>query len=301
VARKSLKSLKNQRLAVAYMRVSTEEQHLGPEAQRKQIELWAKHQEITVVAWHLDQGLSGAAGIEHRLGLAKAINDVKAHGAGWLVIAKRDRLARDAHLAGTIERVVKALGARIVSATGGPVSDEPIARFGRLVEDGVAELERDFTVARTKAALAVKRDRGERIGTIPYGSRLAGNGRHHEPRRCADGCLGCLCLEECPDEQKTIAAAHELRARGVTLRGIASMLDLEGFKTRRGTPFTHVQVCKMLGIAPTKTPAVPSPEQTSPVEELEEAPEAPEAPTEALEDQQSRVLGALARLGRGAA
>jgi hypothetical protein len=127
---------------------------------------------------------------------------------------------------------------------------------------------------RTKAALAVKRDRGERIGTIPYGLRLAADGRHHEPRRCHGACLGCLRLEESPEEQSTVAKARELRDRGVTLRGIASMLDLEGFKTRVGTAFTHVQVSKMLGRVPISKPAEPEPEPQKAPAKLSESFEA---------------------------
>jgi hypothetical protein len=70
---------------------------------------------------------------------------------------------------------------------------------------------------------------------IPYGFRLAADGS----------------LEEAADEQAVIARVRELNERGLPLRGIASMLDLEGFKTRRGTAFTHIQVSNMLGRTPT--------------------------------------------------
>jgi len=44
--------------AVAYLRVSTEDQALGPEAQRASIEAWAARQGIEVATWHTDQGIS---------------------------------------------------------------------------------------------------------------------------------------------------------------------------------------------------------------------------------------------------
>ena len=40
--------------AVAYLRVSTEDQHLGPEAQEHAIREWASRQGITLVAIHTD-------------------------------------------------------------------------------------------------------------------------------------------------------------------------------------------------------------------------------------------------------
>jgi site-specific DNA recombinase len=267
MARKYAKSLGNSSIAVAYLRVSTEEQHLGPEAQRRQIEGWAQRQEVTIVAWHADHGISGAAGIDHRPGLAAALNELRARRAGWLVVAKRDRLARDVMLAGAIEKVVRSSGGRLASADGAPTGDEPAEVMQRQIGDVFAEYERAIIAARTKAALAVKKARGERVGTVPYGFHVAANGVQLEPDA---------------GEQATIAAAWVLRNRGVTLRGIASMLDLDGHKSRKGTAFTHVQVCKMLGHEPAPKPR-------------EETPEAPRAFDAA--GQRARTMVALRRRG----
>jgi hypothetical protein len=48
----------------------------------------------------------------------KALGELRALGAGVLVVAKRDRLARDVYVAATIERAVASGGARVVSADG---------------------------------------------------------------------------------------------------------------------------------------------------------------------------------------
>jgi hypothetical protein len=61
------RSAGNPSLAVAYVRVSTEDQNLGPEAQRAAIERWAPSRGITVAAWHQDC-LSGATAVEDRPG-----------------------------------------------------------------------------------------------------------------------------------------------------------------------------------------------------------------------------------------
>ena len=45
---------------MAYIRVSTEDQALGPEAQRAAIENWAARQGVQVLSWHIDQGVGGA-------------------------------------------------------------------------------------------------------------------------------------------------------------------------------------------------------------------------------------------------
>ena len=87
----------------------------------------------------------------------------------------------------------------------------------------------DFTHHRqlTKAALDVKKARGERVGQIPYGYRLAADGLHLEPD---------------PSEQRTIARAKALRDAGLTVRRIAEGLSREGFRNRAGHPLAFQAV-----------------------------------------------------------
>src|SRR5215831_17616573 len=92
----------NSSLAVAYSRVSTEDQNLGPEAQRAAIEAWAARHGVAVVSWHHDHGVSGATPAAERPALLEALAAVRAHGAGVLVALKRDRIARDVAVAVTI-------------------------------------------------------------------------------------------------------------------------------------------------------------------------------------------------------
>ena len=82
--------------AVGYLRVSTQDQHLGPEAQRATIETWAAREGVQVTAWHVDMGVSGATPIDARPGLVAALASLREHGAGILVVAKRDRICRRA-------------------------------------------------------------------------------------------------------------------------------------------------------------------------------------------------------------
>ena len=44
-------------VAVAYVRVSKDDQKLGPEAQRASIEAWAAREGVRVASWHVDQGV----------------------------------------------------------------------------------------------------------------------------------------------------------------------------------------------------------------------------------------------------
>ena len=80
--------------------------------------------------------------------------------------------------------------------------------------------ERQTISERTRDALRHKRSNGERTGNVPYGFRLAADGKHVEPDSA---------------EQAAVLAIHSLRAEGHSLRGIATTLNSHGHRTRRGT------------------------------------------------------------------
>jgi DNA invertase Pin-like site-specific DNA recombinase len=209
------------RTAVAYLRVSTDEQHLGPEAQRAAILAWAAREGVTIAAWHVDAGVSGAAEIAKRPALLAALADLRARRAGLLVVAKRDRLARDVMAAAMIERLTVDAGARVLSAAGeGTESDDPASCLMRAMVDAFAAYERALIAARTKAALGVKRSRGECVGEAPYGWRADDAGR----------------LVPDATEQAVIVRVRALRASGMTLRAIVAALQAAGVPTRSGGP-----------------------------------------------------------------
>lgn len=155
--------------AVAYLRASTERQDLSPGAQRAAIERWAAGAGVVVVAWHEDLGVSGGTALEDRPGLLSALDGLDALGAGTLVVAKRDRLARDVLTAALVERLCGRKGARVVAADGVANGDGPEAALMRTLLDAFAAYERALIRARTRAALAVKKSRGERTGGVPMG------------------------------------------------------------------------------------------------------------------------------------
>jgi DNA invertase Pin-like site-specific DNA recombinase len=208
---KSKKPITDASKAVAYIRVSTDEQHLGPEAQLAAIEQWAARQSITLVAVHRDIGVSGATPLADCNGLMAALEDIKVHGAGLLVVAKRDRLARDVMKSAMAEARAEALGGRIVSAAGEGDGTDPAAKLMRTIINAFAEYELLIIKARTTAALAVKKTKGERIGGIPYGfSDMDGK------------------LVPNEDERTIIRLAKELSSNGLSMRGICTKFASEG-------------------------------------------------------------------------
>lgn len=228
------------RTAVAYLRVSTREQKLGPEAQRRAIEQWASQHSVVVASWHADQGVSGASPIEKRPALLEAISALGTHGAGMLVVAKRDRLGRDVALVLAIESLAGKAGARVISTSGEGTDiradhDDPNAELHRGITDVFAAHERNMIRHRTRAALAVKRSRGERVGHIPLGMRVAPLPLHPLTKRP-------YVLEPDPIEQATIELIRTMADNGASQRTIASKV----VNPRTGKPFSQPSICLLL-------------------------------------------------------
>ena len=87
----------------------------------------------------------------------------------------------------------------------------------RSVVSAFAAFERALRAQRTRAALAVKKSRGERVGSVPFGSRLAPDG---------------VSLEAEQREVAALARIQALRAEGLAFRAIARALESEGHAPR---------------------------------------------------------------------
>jgi DNA invertase Pin-like site-specific DNA recombinase len=179
----------------------------------------------------IDAGTSGSLAIEDRPVLLDAVAALKR--GDVLLVAKRDRLGRDVIAVAMIERLIAKRGARVVSAAGeGTDSDDPAALLMRRLIDSFAEYERALIAARTRAALAAKRRRGERVsGLVPFGYRLGADGRTLLPAE---------------DEQRTIETIQLLRDGGESMRAIAGRLNGLGLRTRSGAPWRFEYVRRVL-------------------------------------------------------
>lgn len=221
---------------VAYLRVSTDEQAQSGAGLKGQEDACRRHAEregVYLVGPFADEGVSGAAGLDKRPGLLDALSALDA--GGVLLVAKRDRLGRDPLLiVALIEAAVSRKGCRVVSAAGeGTAPDGPTDVLMRRMVDAFAEYERLVIKSRTKSALTAKARRRERVGTIPYGCRLAKDGIHLEPHEA---------------EQAALAVVYQLADAGKTPRQIARELDARLIPTKRGGPrWAESSVRKLVG------------------------------------------------------
>jgi DNA invertase Pin-like site-specific DNA recombinase len=219
------------KVAVGYIRVSTDEQDLGPDAQKAAIERWAQSHGVRVAAIFEDHAVSGASSIEKRPALTSALVALREHGAGLLVAAKRDRVARDTMIASMVEQAAQRAGAVLITSDGASDGAGPEGQLMRSILDSFAAYERGVIRARTRAALGVKRSRNERIsGRVPFGFQLAPDGIH---------------LEENPAERTIIGVIRTMRAAGRTLQFITQDCARLGLVSRVGRPFLLTQIARI--------------------------------------------------------
>jgi site-specific DNA recombinase len=223
----------NSHKAVAYLRTSTDVQDNGMEAQEAAIRAWAERAGATVVSWHRDE-LSGSTPVDERDGFLAALAAVKEHGAGVLVAARRDRLARDVSIAAAIERLAEEAGARVLTADGVAAEDTPEGQLMRTLLDAFAQYERAVIRGRIRAALGAKKRRGEVVGEAPFGKR-----------RAADG----VRLEEHPDEQRVMRRIRDMAKRGLAPGKIAEQLNADAVPAR-GKGWHRTSIVRILTTHP---------------------------------------------------
>ena len=143
---------------VIYLRVSTKQQGdsgLGLEAQERDIDIFLNSYnkgQFEVIGKFKDV-MSGKGSVEERPTFKKAVELAKQHNA-TLLVAKSDRLSRDVE---TVARLIKAVDIKVACM---PYAD----KFQLHLYAALAEQERDFISARTKAALQAAKARGVKLG-----------------------------------------------------------------------------------------------------------------------------------------
>lgn len=211
--------------AVIYLRVSTDDQSLGIEAQRKACLQYCLNRDISIAGEFFDEGLSGSLQPQDRPALTEALNCLKK--GDVLLVAKRDRIARCKKALCLIEMTAEARKARIISTvdegTWSEDENDPMAFMMRSMADTFAQFERLTIKSRTKAALAVKKAKGERTGHIPFGYRLAADGIH---------------LEIDENEQNIIRLMRKLNESGMSIRDIANELNKQQLFNRSEKPWS---------------------------------------------------------------
>lgn len=209
---------------ISYIRVSTQKQGmsgLGMEAQQKAVQQYLAEQGAELVAEYVEVE-SGRKTDKQRPELAKALEACKKHKA-VLVVAKLDRLARNVHfISGLMESKVKFLALDMPEAN--ELTLHVMAAF--------AEHEAKRISERTKAALAVAKERGVKLGTAG-----AANLRPNIELR----------QQKAKDFAESLSGIFEgFKLRGLTQRQMVVELNTLGLKTTRGNAWSLIQVQRVL-------------------------------------------------------
>ncbi|HYF09124.1 MAG TPA: recombinase family protein [Acetobacteraceae bacterium] len=227
---------------VAYLRVSTDKQGrsgLGLEAQREAVAAYLRTRAGAVQVGEHVEVESGRK--SDRPELANALAACRAHRAA-LVVAKLDRLARDARFLLTVLDGAPA-DCGVVFCDLPTVPEGPVGRFLVSQMAGVAELEAGLIAQRTKAALKAAKARGVQLGGWRGGPVPDDAARVASARIRADRAARLAA-----DLAPVIA---QLRSEGAaTLTALAEGLNGRGVPSPRHGVWTATAVRRLLSRTP---------------------------------------------------
>jgi DNA invertase Pin-like site-specific DNA recombinase len=219
--------------AVAYYRVSTRQQQrsgLGIEAQRAAVERFAEAENVRIIAEFVEAETGkGADALDRRPQLAAALAAAR-QGKCCVLVSKLDRLSRDvAFVAGLMAQRVPF----IVAELGRDADPFMLHLYAAL-----AEKERRLISERTKAALAIRKASGTKLGN-PSNMREAGE-------------AGRASLVAAADEhaRRMLPILRSLRAEGtITIGAVMRSLNERKIPTARGSHWHVSSVANLLARA----------------------------------------------------
>ena len=203
---------------LAYCRVSTENQkdEKTIELQVENLTKYAHKNNIEIIEWFKDDGVSGA--LENRPELVRMMECLKnSPDVAGVLIYKLDRLARDVYIQEGLIREFSKLKKQIVSTLEPDLdSDDPFRRAFRQMLGVFAEFEKAMIVLRMKSGKRRKAELGGFHGGFVYGYRSV---------------KGQLEVNE-QEAQVVREIFHMKKKKRMHLTCIAGYLNSNGIKTR---------------------------------------------------------------------
>lgn len=219
--------------ALGYVRVSTEEQArqgLSLDVQRDRVAAYATAKGLKLVDVIADEGRSGKD--LDRPGLEALLERCRHGEAAHVIIWKLDRLTRRTrHLLRLVEDLFLARHIELHSVSESLDTSTPHGRFVLTLFGGLAQMEREQIVERTRGALAYKRAQGQPTSHAPLG--FASQGRRER-------------MAPVPEELEAVQRLLELWRLGGSFCSIAARLNAEGVPTKHGRRWHHTTVAKVV-------------------------------------------------------
>jgi len=211
---------------IAYYRVSTNKQELGIKAQKKQVSNFIEGKNIEIIA-SFEEKESGKN--DNRPELKKALELCKEKGAA-LLIAKLDRLSRNLTFISQLQDdKIKFVALDMPEAN----------NFTINIMAALAQQERQLISERTKAALAVKKANGVKLGkpeNLTNAARMKGVKTNQNKARTNENNI------------KARKVIQVLRKQGLSYNKIAMELNESKFKTSNNKSFTAMQVKRLFEV-----------------------------------------------------
>lgn len=210
---------------VAYLRASTEAQckddKFGLDVQKKLIADYCSENDMEVVEWFTEKGVSGAK--DDRPEFSKILNGgISNPPIEAVVVAKNDRIARDVNLYFAYKYQLDRQGIKLISVT---EDFGQLGIFAPVLEAfiaSMAQVERDIINTRTSGGRAIKASKGGYSGGRPPFGYRAQNGR----------------LVIIPEEAEIVREVITMKDDGETFQKICDKLNRDGKTNRSGTKFS---------------------------------------------------------------
>lgn len=219
--------------AAAYLRVSTDAQagpdRYGLDAQRSDIEAYAKSNELELVEWFTDT-VSGSK--LSRPGLNACLDAAARHSFDVVIVAKLDRFSRDLMGSLWLRKELLRSDVQVVSVAEPFDEDDPAGRLFMQMVSAFAEFERSRITDRLSGGRKMKAKRGGYAGgRAPLGYTAT---------------RGQKVLTVDPVGAATVQRVFALRADGLSMKRIAVTLNTEGQTTAAGASWHEAQVKRVL-------------------------------------------------------
>jgi len=216
--------------AVAYLRVSTDgqaqEDRFGLQVQREDIEKYAKQNNINIIKYYIESGVSGSK--LDRPELNELLKDSDNKNFKAVIVAKLDRVARDLMAQLFIEKELLKNEVEIISVAEPMRATDPTGQLFRHIIGAFAQFERARINERMTSGRRQKAKKGKYSGGRPALGYIA------------DKNSKSLVIDN--NKADIIRLAIDLRAKKLSYEAIASKLNSLGHTTALNKQFTKMQV-----------------------------------------------------------
>lgn len=217
--------------AIGYIRVSTDTQAkegVSLDNQAERIRAYCLYKGFAIKEVIEDAGISGGIN-KGREGFIKLLDRIEANGFDVIVLYSLERLSRDMLTLLTLERYLDDNDIELHTIEGQIDTSSPDGFMSFAMKAFLGEMERRQVKYRTRKAMEHKKRNNEVVGAVPYGFQRHGKDLIPEM-----------------NEQAVIKAINEFYGQKFNLSEIVRKLNESGRMTRAGTPWTVMQVKRLI-------------------------------------------------------